>query len=208
MTITYIHSWRKCWISVQFSSVQSLSLTLCDPMNRSMPGHPVYHQLPEFTQTHVHEFQLEGSQNKDVSFFHNLMHGYPEFYSKAFGVYEPSLNTPHPNREWRLRALTVPVTCPIAVDAQALRLVLCINHGSVKKQTLWNPMGCSPPGSSVHGILQAKILEWVAMPFSRGPSQPKGRTQVSPIAGRFLTESPGKPEETESTEKIERETLI
>ena len=40
---------------VQFSSVQSLScLTLCDPMNRSTPGLPVYHELPEFTQTHVH----------------------------------------------------------------------------------------------------------------------------------------------------------
>ena len=34
--------------------------------------------------------------------------------------------------------------------------------------TLCNPMNCSPPGSSVHGILQARILEWVAMPFSRG----------------------------------------
>ena len=53
--------------------------------------------------------------------------------------------------------------------------------------TLWNPMDCSLPGSSVHGILQARILEWVAFPFSRGSSQPKDRTQVSCIAGRFLT---------------------
>jgi len=36
--------------------------------------------------------------------------------------------------------------------------------------TLWDPMDCSPPGSSVHGILQARILEWVAIPFSRGSS--------------------------------------
>ena len=36
--------------------------------------------------------------------------------------------------------------------------------------TLCNPMDCSPPGSSVHGILQARILEWVAIPFSRGSS--------------------------------------
>jgi len=42
-------------MDVQFSSVQSLSyVRLCDPMNCSMPGLPVYHQLPEFTQTHVH----------------------------------------------------------------------------------------------------------------------------------------------------------
>ena len=42
-----------CW-SVQFSSVAQLCLTLCNPMNRSTPGLPVHHQLPEFTQTHVH----------------------------------------------------------------------------------------------------------------------------------------------------------
>ena len=40
--------------SVQFSSVTQLCPTLCNPMNHSMPGLPVYHQLPEFTQTHVH----------------------------------------------------------------------------------------------------------------------------------------------------------
>ena len=41
--------------SVQFSSVTQLCLTLCDPMNYSTPGLPVHHQLPEFTQTHVHQ---------------------------------------------------------------------------------------------------------------------------------------------------------
>ena len=50
-----------------------------------------------------------------------------------------------------------------------------------------HPMGCSPPGSSVHGILQARTLEWVVILFSRGPSQPRDQTQVSCIAGRFLT---------------------
>ena len=45
-------------------------------------------------------------------------------------------------------------------------------------------MDCSPPGSSVHGILQARILEWVAISFSRGSSQPRDRTQVFRIAGR------------------------
>ena len=53
--------------------------------------------------------------------------------------------------------------------------------------TLCDPMDCSPPGSSVHGILQARILEWVAMPFSRESSWPRGRTQISRIAGRFFT---------------------
>ena len=53
--------------------------------------------------------------------------------------------------------------------------------------TLCDPMYCSPPGSSVHGILQTRILEWVAISFSRGFSRPRDRTQVSCIAGRFFT---------------------
>ena len=53
--------------------------------------------------------------------------------------------------------------------------------------TLCNPMDCSPPGSSVCGITQAKILEWVAISFSRGSSLPRDRTQVSYIAGRLFT---------------------
>ena len=50
--------------------------------------------------------------------------------------------------------------------------------------TLCDPMDCSPPGSSVHGILQARILEWGAISFSRGSSQPRDQTRVSHIAGR------------------------
>ena len=46
---------------------------------------------------------------------------------------------------------------------------------------------CSPPGSWSMGILQARILEWVAMPSSRGSSQPRDQTQVSCIAGGFFT---------------------
>ena len=53
--------------------------------------------------------------------------------------------------------------------------------------TLCDPMDCSPPGSSVHWILQARILEWVAMPSSRRSSPPRDQTQVSYIAGRFFT---------------------
>ena len=53
--------------------------------------------------------------------------------------------------------------------------------------TLCNPMDCSPPGSSVHGIFQARVLEWVTMPSSRGSSQSGDQTQVSCIAGGFFT---------------------
>ena len=53
--------------------------------------------------------------------------------------------------------------------------------------TLCDPMDCSLPGSSVHGILQERILEWVVIPFSRGFLWPRDRTQVFHIAGRFFT---------------------
>ena len=46
---------------------------------------------------------------------------------------------------------------------------------------------CDPIDYTVHGVLQARILEWVAIPFSRGSSQPMDQTQVSHIAGRFFT---------------------
>ena len=52
--------------------------------------------------------------------------------------------------------------------------------------TLCDPMDCSLPGSSVQGILQARMLEWVAIPFSRGYSRPRYWTQVPGIAGRVF----------------------
>ena len=52
--------------------------------------------------------------------------------------------------------------------------------------TLRSPMDCSPPGSSIHVILQARILEWVSFSFTRGYSWPRERTQVSHIAGRHF----------------------
>ena len=68
---------------------------------------------------------------------------------------------------------------------RAQRLQLC--------PTLWDPMDYSPPASSVHRILQARTWEWVAMPSSKGSSQPRDQTQASCIsctAGRFFTTEP------------------
>ena len=53
--------------------------------------------------------------------------------------------------------------------------------------TLCNPIGCNLSGSSVHGILQTRILEWVNIPFSRRSSWPRIQTQVSCLAGTFFT---------------------
>ena len=52
--------------------------------------------------------------------------------------------------------------------------------------SLCNPVDCSPPCSSVHGIFQARVLEWVAISFSRGSSRPRDRTQVSRIVSKML----------------------
>ena len=53
--------------------------------------------------------------------------------------------------------------------------------------TVCDFMDCSPLGFSVHGILKARTVEWVAIPFSRGSSRPRDQTQVSHTAGRFFT---------------------
>ena len=58
--------------------------------------------------------------------------------------------------------------------------------------TLCDPMDCSLSGSSIHGIFQARVLEWIAISFSRGSSQPRNRTRVSRIvADALLSEPPG-----------------
>ena len=63
-------------------------------------------------------------------------------------------------------------------------LIISESEAAQSCPTLCDPMDCSPPGSSIHGILQARILERAASSFSRGSSRPRDRTQVSRIVGR------------------------
>ena len=88
-------------------------------------------------------------------------------------------------------------------------LCVCMHAKSLQScPALCNPMDCSPPGSSVHGILQARTLEWVAIPSSRGSSQPRDRAHVSRgscLAHRFFTiEPPGKPKTLLSSVQFSR----
>ena len=78
---------------------------------------------------------------------------------------------------------------------QVLGTVLChpprapLHPSTMRAQsylTLWDPMDCSPPGSSIHGISQARILEWIAIPFSRGSSWPRDQTHVFSIGRQTL----------------------
>ena len=86
-----------------------------------------------------------------------------------------------------VKAVVFPVVmygCETWTTKKAERKCKC---QSLSHVWLCDHMDCSPPGSSVHRILQARILEWVAIPFSRRSSQPRDRTQVSCIVGKFFT---------------------
>ena len=75
------------------------------------------------------------------------------------------------------------VCCWISVLNSSVYSLYCVHAKSPPScVTLCDPMDCSPPGSSVHGIHQARILEWVAMYSSRGSSRPRDRTWVSYIS--------------------------
>ena len=89
-------------MSVQFSSVAQSCMTLCDPMNRSTPGLPVHHQLPEFTQTHVHRVSdaiqpshpllspsplaPNPSQHQSLSSESTLRVRWPKYWSFSFSI--------------------------------------------------------------------------------------------------------------------------
>ena len=123
-------------MEVQIRSVTQSCLTLCDPMNRSMPGLPVHYQLPEFTETHIHRV------SDAIQTSHPLLSPSPPARnaSQHQGLFQ-----------W------VNSSSPAAAAAAKL-LQSCL--------TLCNPIDSSPPGSAVPGILQARTLEWVAISFS------------------------------------------
>ena len=110
------------------------------------------------------------------------------FGAKAKGKKSPiwfflflNLITSTKKTKWAQELLCLPkafiISCAVLCSAQSLQSCT----------TLCNPMDCSPQGSSVHGILQARILEWVVMPSSSGSPWFGARTWVSCIAGGFFT---------------------
>ena len=73
--------------------------------------------------------------------------------------------------------------CSLCAELKEVKLSSCMHAKSLQScPTLCDPMDCSPPGSSVHGSLQARILEWVAMPFSSGSSWPRDWTRISYVS--------------------------
>ena len=98
------------------------------------------------------------------------------------------------------RSLSIP-TSPLPTHTQNIYVYICVCVCVCVAFVYWlnhvhlfcDPMDCSLPGSSIHRISQARVLEWLSMPSSRGYSPPRGQTCVSSLAGRFFTtEPPGK----------------
>ena len=79
---------------------------------------------------------------------------------------------------------------PLWPRGDAMCVSVCVCSAPQLFLPLCNPKSCTPPGSSVHGISQARILDWVATSFFRGSSKPRNQTYVSYMAGRFFTTEP------------------
>ena len=150
--------------SDQIRSVAQSRPTLCNPMNRSTPGLPVHHQLPEFTQTHVHRVSdaiqpshpLSSpsppapypSQHQSLFQWVSSLHEGPKYWSFSFSII-PSKEIPG------LISFRVDWLDLLAVQGTLKGLQ---HHSSKACPTLCDPMDCRLPGSSVHGILQPRIL--------------------------------------------------
>ena len=100
-------------------------------------------------------------------------------------------------KNWGLWTVVLEKTLESSLDSKEIQPVNPKGRVSEVAQlcpTLCDPVDCSPPGSSIHGIFQARVLGWVAISFSRGSSWPRARTCVSCLAGGFFTtEPPGNP---------------
>ena len=94
-------------------------------------------------------------------------------------VYLPTTNAKEAEVEWFYEDIQDLLEVTVKKDVFFIMKVLVIQTCS----TLCGPMDCSLLGSSVHGIFQIRILEWVAISFSRGPSQPRYQTYISYVSG-------------------------
>ena len=139
-------------------------------MDCSTPGFPVHHQILEFAQTHVHWI------SDDIQPSHPLSSlSLPAFnLSQHQGLFE-----------WVSSSHQVAIVLELQLQHQPFQWIKC--EVAQLCPILCDPVDCSLPGSFIHGIFQARVLERVAISFSRGSSQPRNRTWVSCTAGRHFT---------------------
>ena len=98
----------------------------------------------------------------------------------------PSMGSHRVGHDWSDLAAAAAATLQILFASSSPLCVLSVCSVTHSCPTVCNPMNCSPLGSNVHRILQAKILEWQAISFSRGSSQPRDLTDVSYIDRQVL----------------------
>ena len=118
------------------------------------------------------------SQNKRESLTQHML--WPECSSS------PDLSS-----HWEMGTCWATYVCPPSFCHLSRESALKVNVLVTQScPSLCDPMDCSPPGPSVRGILQARILEWVAISFCRGSSRPRDQTHVFYMSGRFSTPEP------------------
>ena len=150
---------------LQLSSVSQSCLTLCDPMDCIMPGFPVHHQLSELTQTHAHRVCDAIQQSHPLS-----APSPPAFNFSSIRVFsnESVLHIRWP-KYWNFSfsiSLSSDYSGLISLRIDWLELITALVAAPAAKWTLSDPMDCSPPGCSIYGIFQARVLEWGAIAFS------------------------------------------
>ena len=179
------------------TTTKSLQLcpTLCDPINSSPPGSPV----PGILQAKTLEWVAISFSNvwkwkvkmKSLSRVWLLAIPWTAAYQAP-----PSMEF---SRQDYWSGVPLPSPCVVPRESQmkqlatfrlnasgGMYLCICVSVSMLSRSAICNslqPHGlCSPPGSSVHGISRPRILEWVAMPSSRGASQPRDQTQISSVS--------------------------
>ena len=186
------------WYTVLFLSCSVVS-DLCDPMDCSSPGFPVLSHLLEFAQIHVHRV------GDAIQPSHPLSPPSPPVLKLLWGGVLYTLNLYS-----AVCQLLLSKTGKIFKKHKRINRTkknnrsLCFSRFWLDRKNSYihwifycclftksclifcNPMDCSPPGSSVHGISQARILKWVAVSFSRGSSWPWDQTCISCISSCVL----------------------
>ena len=142
-------------------------------------------QNPEFSDHSIGQAHLDPSAHLKMNFVSLWPTAWVLWYESTFGLPTQYWGILIGIQKWFKIACWVTsftLNLPLGLCVWKLKLLvaqLCL--------TLCNPMNCSPPGSSVHGILQARILEWVASPSPGKSSRLRDQTWVSCMAGGFFT---------------------
>ena len=157
----------------------------CSPLSPGALWYPPWTDVctlcrpPSWAQQHQHLLHGNGGGAQAEQTDSQRIPQVPHSYHLTLAQNTPQAYSPSPCLMVQAGRFITTLLSPSISLVHAQSLQLCLN--------LFNPMDCSLPASSLHEILQARILEWVAMPSCKGSSQPRDRIQVSSNAGGFFT---------------------